>query len=591
MTFFLALALACAASGNDAKAETPLVLRSYDISAAQPWGPAGRSDLALVPLLVAEPLYAERGEDHEPGPEELLAQLEHLYGAELQQEGRSLELRNGNQLLVRAPEAVHQGVAQLLEFWENAFAASTELTIDCVRLEGPGLTAPSAWLSIADADRMLGALPAAAQRRTFRVVVSPGETGSVDLTSTQRLVTEFDCEIAQEAGVLDPVVEAVPSGLRIDVRCAPAPGGHWLALVQRDVTSLGVREMELRTHALIATEAAVEESSLARKLQGADLLDASIGLNAFLPEGKALVVQTSLGVETGRASTLFVVRAAGPAPAREYHLALAGLGRRGEIDAYAWGFSAPPRMVAKGYSEGLERFALRAWRSDSDETRALAAGLERGEEDALLTHLSDEPAENHTVWGPYLVVRADPDPVSDGAKRREVHTLVAARLAPTPRTVQVTLTLRRAHTGGEPLARAVLPVRIGEQGLVVLGTESHRVCDYSVEVAQKASIGDPVVCDTFDGFVGIVRPRPAAAGGLALELYGEAHVQRGPSREFDPRASTLSAIWEADFDELSLRERVVFPKDARAPRTVVLGDAGTSGPGGLQLEIEVAELR
>lgn len=590
MNFLFALALVSAASTSDTAAQAPLVLRSYDISAAQPWGPVSRGWLQLLPRLFAGPQEFSRGEEHEPRPEELLAQLEHLYGAELQQEGRSLELRSAKQLVVRAPEAVQQGVAQLVEFWENAFAASTELAIDCVRLEGQGLAAPSGLLSIADAERLLAALPAAAQRRTFRLSVAPGEAGSVDLTATHRLVTDLNCEIAQEAGLLDPDVESVPTGLRIDVRCAPAPGGLWLALVQRDVTLLGVREVDVRSHVQIATESAVEDRPLARKLQGADLLDGSLGLNAFLPEGKALVVQTALGVETGRASTLFVVRAVGATAARESHLALNGLGRRGEIDAYALEFSAPPTVVARADQIDFEHFSLATWRHDSEDSRALLAQLERGSADALIGYLSDEPAEAHTTWGPYLVVRAEPDPVSDGPRRRELHSLVASRLAPAPRMVQVTLTLKRAHTAGEPLARAMFPVRIGEQGFVVLGTESHRVCDYDVEVAQKASIGDPVVCNTFEGFVGIVRPRPAAAGGLALELYGEARIQRGPAREFDPRASTLGAIWQADFDQLSLRERVVFAKDART-RTVVLGDAGMSGPGGLQLEVEVTELR
>lgn len=589
MSILLALALACSATANDTAVQSPLVLRSYDLSAIQPSLPAQRMAARLLPRLLSGSGAAERGSERTSQADELVAEIEHLYGAELQQEGRSIQLWDGARLVVRAPEAVHQGVAQLLEFWENAFASSTELTIDCVRLDAPGLAATPGLVTLADADRMLGALPPAAQRRTYRIVVAPGETGALELVATKRLVVDLDCEIAQEAGLLDPKVENVETGVRIEAACAPAPGGVWLALVQRELALLGVRETELRTHVQISADSSFEERSLARELQGADVLNSSLGFNAFLPEGKALVVQTSLGVETGRTSALLVVRAAGPTPPREYHLALNGLGRRGEIDVYAWGFSAPPSVTAKGRYGALDEFSLAAWSNESAEERALFVQFDHASADPLFGFLQDDPAEFHHLWGPFLVAGADSEPASDGAKRREIHALVASRLAPAPRLLQVTLTLKRARGSGEALARAVLPVRLGEQGFVVLGTESHRLWDYDVEVAQKASIADPLVCDSFDGFVGAVRPRLAAGGGIAVELYGEARVQHGPAREFDARATTIGALWQADFDQVSLRERVVFPKDARKP--VVLGDAGGNGPGGLQLEVEVAELR
>ncbi len=106
--------------------------------------------------------------------------------------------------------------------------------------------------------------------------------------------------------MLDPQTDPVRTGLRVDVRCAPAPGGLWVALAQHDAVLLGVRETELRLRTQLSGESSFEEIALARVLQAADVLNSSVGFNAFLPEGKALVVQTAFGLETGRGSALLV---------------------------------------------------------------------------------------------------------------------------------------------------------------------------------------------------------------------------------------------------------------------------------------------
>ena len=66
MNFLLALALTGVTSSSDKSAEAPLVLRAYDISAAQPWGVAERDEVEFLPRLCPSADNDARGEVPEP---------------------------------------------------------------------------------------------------------------------------------------------------------------------------------------------------------------------------------------------------------------------------------------------------------------------------------------------------------------------------------------------------------------------------------------------------------------------------------------------------------------------------------------------
>lgn len=595
MTIALAL-LWLAAHGAPAEtprtaaAEPQLLVRTYDLSSAMPWRAGYRNDAVLFPLL----LPTDSGWN-EPGASEgevLVERVQSLYASEFESPGRWLRLDPEAHLVARAPETVHQGIAKLLAFMESAFGQTTELVVDVVSLAGAQSPLPSSVLAAADADKLLAGF---GKRATYRMRIRAGATGTVELATQQDLVVDYNCEVAQAATILDPIVEAVRTGLLLDARAAPAPGGTWLALAMRDAQQVGdVRDVPMRFRSLIVAQDQNVGTQSPRGLQSLCVENRSLAVNTFLPEGKVLAFQTALDVQSRKSSALVCVRAANKALPAELRFKLDGAGTQGDVRAFQWQFALPPRVRAY-VPEGLQ--PSEPGQRETDDLM-VGAGAQRAlhwqwvedPPDMLIDGLRTDDALAVRDWRPWLFVNREegyPPPETPS----EDTAVVLSRLAPSTRLVQLAFTLRRPGAPNAAVARAVLPVRVGETSAFVLGTEQHRLYDYNVEIAQSAAVADPLVYDSFDGIWVVARPEAGVSGDASVVVTARARVQRGEARTFDAQASTIGDVEEATFDRLLVHEKLAFPKDGSV-RTIQLGDpSGASGPGALVLDVEMTDVR
>jgi hypothetical protein len=103
-----------------------------------------------------------------------------------------------------------------------------------------------------------------------------------------------------------------------------------------------------------------------------------------------------------------------------------------------------------------------------------------------------------------------------------------------------------------------------------------------VEIAQDASIEDPILSSLFDGLALELAPRLEADGSLVLALRGQAAARGGTPR----KVSSSGAVGEIEVASqrfLVISEELRFPAEgSAAPATI--GDLA----GGLSLEVEVS---
>lgn len=591
---FLALFLALPALVGDPAADAPLVTRSYELSGVLPPSTRYRGIEVLFPqvLPLDQDVDPNWQETDWPQAEVLINLIQPQFPGEFDAEGRFLQLAEGRRLVVRAPEEVQQGVLKLLQNAELLFDTSMELFVDVFRAPEAGAFGASCLVPVADAEKLLAS--AGRGRTSCRVEVQSGVPTLVDLTGTQQIVADYNIEIAQAATILDPIVTSVVTGVRLQACCSAAPGGSWIALTLRANEPTGpVRDVALNASGQITTQNEVKSSSSARTLQSVQLRDRSVALNAFLADGKALVLRTSFDLASGKDDACIVVRMGGQPTARSVRLGPVGKGTAPEVRAFQLPFARP--MVLRTAYPGLtgsrgENGPIFPAMLGNAMPSSLQIELARGNDDEVIGLLRDEnPGLDFQTWGSWLLVSPLEPASAPKAGQLDAIEGALARLSPSPRMFQLAFTLRRG--GGDAsavVARALLAARAGESAYTVLGVEENRVYEYNVEVAQSASASDPVVEGAFEGLALEVTPTPGLSGETRLLLHARARVQRGAPRDFETGSRALGSVTQADYDQLVLEERLSFPKDG--PRVVRLGDLG-NGPGALALEVELTELR
>lgn len=573
-------------------APIPLVLRRYDISAAVAWHATPRVGERVFPSLLGPPGVSKL-EDWvdagawDPDAEQLIAIVQAVYAEEFQSAGRTLWDDGNAHLFVRAPESVHKGIQELIAAFESACARPTEIAVDIVRQPAGAAAIESSIVSPADAERLLGA--AGATRMSYVLRIPAGNVGWLDATTRQDLVIDYDVEVAQASVQFDPVVAAVESGVRIEARCSPAPGGAWLALVMRDVLPVGgAREIPFDSTTSITTERGPNALRGPSTLQSLSAQTRALGLNTLLPEGKAMLIQTALGTRDAQGSTLVCLRLVGAAPPRQLEIGpqSAARDRRGTLVNAQ--FAVPPRCYPLNPGEDFEgqidHVRSLRWRRHPEEALAIYSVLGQRRVDEV-AGLFPENLEREIV-GPWVLLRVDPAQSPSADDPTEDVATILARAAPSTRLLQLRLTLERK--GSPPIARASVPLRTGEASTLVLGAEATYVADYDVEVAQSAAILDPIVAIAFEGFVVRALPRSGVDGSPSLDLSVLASARREPAREFEPRPVSAGSVTEETMEELIAHERMFFGKPGGAARSVTLGDGAGSG---LSLIVELDEVR
>jgi len=596
----LALLAVSAAQSPPPGGNEPSVVKVYDLASFLPGSPWHGQEEALFPYLGLVPEEPETAWEPGFGTDALIDLLHSLCSEDFDYEGREIRSDGNGRLIVKAPAALQAKTERYLAFLESVFGATTELVIDSMETpEGTPESSAPAMMPIAEADKLL-ARAGKGGARTWRLQLHAGRTGCLELSRTARMVTDYNVEIAQAAGIADPIVADIAVGTRILARAAPAAGGMWLGLIVRRGEPLSdVRDRDLELANSITTQERVMYPEIVRVSQNVDVLNRSLALSTYLPEGKALAIQSAVSVGGKRHSeTLVLRRGAGALPIfQRASLDAKASARDAEVLCVNAQSAEPPRLEIWSADAMSGGDLPQAWRriGISDSEPRLKSGFAPASLDLIreLLTSNDNRLELHDVGSSLFLSRsrdfgdknAPPPPGADASLD------LLSKLTPPARVAQVVVRLRRAG-GGAELARCSLPLRSGEPATLVLGAEDFELAEFDVEVAQSATIADPVMCVGFDGLLLWLKPSFAPSGDLAVELVARAHFRTGESRQFDLRVPGLGKLDESAYDQLFAREKLVFRKADGAPRTLVIGDAGAGATkGSLALEVEASELQ
>ena len=513
-----------------------------------------------------------------------------LCAPEFEYEGRSLQ-EQGGVLCVTAPAAVQERVAKVISFLGTALSARTELAVDELVLAEPLAKDPAPLLSPEEAQRLLAG---AGVHRSWKIAVRPGWTGTALSQRAISFVSDWNCEIAQGAAILDPVVDVVPAGDAIACGAAPAPGGMWLALLARSGESAGPKDHPLEVYATVATDSTPvpnpqpnQPAARAggrtlqagpRVWQSVPIAMHALALNCFLPDGKVLCLAGTLAAGEPRGSRLLFVRRlnAPGAPVQGIALDPKGSGGR-DLVLVDTGWLRPPFCASEGDLRGGGALPLRA-DEETERLRFLLHGADSGRAHELLGDLPGCDVFDSSAW---LVIarnsRSGESPQIDPAVTR------LGNGAPMPQSFSAELTLRR---GPNVIARSTLALRSGVASTVVVGAEDELLYDWDVEVAQSASVADPQIKASFEGLCARLRVERDAVSGLLLDIRGFGQARIGELRNLDPQVPTVGPMSQATWDRLGIEERLTLPADG--PKKAVFGDSGGAG---MLLEVTLGELK
>ncbi len=492
-----------------------------------------------------------------------------LCAPEFEYEGRGLQEQDGA-LYVTAPVAVQEKVARILGFLGSSLAARTELAIDELLLPDALPKDPAPILSPDEAQKLLGG-------------------GGVSF------VADWNVEIAQGAAIHDPVVELLPAGDVIACSGASAPGGMWLALLARSGESSGPKDHPLEVYATVASETAPVQNpqpngptarSGGRVLQAGPRVWQSVpvslhalALNTFLPDGKVLCLSATIGVGEQHGTRLLLVRRSNAPSAPVQGFAFDPKAASGRdlvlIDA---GWLRPPSCSTEGDLRGGGALPMRQGDETVGALQFMLHGADTGRAHELLSDLGGCDVFDSAAW----LVIARSQRAAEGSGPEAAVTRLG-RGAWVPQSFSAELALRR---GPNVIARSTLALRSGVPSTVVAGAEDELLSDWDVEVAQSASVADPVIQASFEGLCARLRVERDGAGGLVLDIRGFGQTRSGELRNLDPQVPTVGPMTQGSWDRLGIEERLTLPADG--PKKAVFGDSGGTG---LLIEVTLGELK
>jgi len=562
------------------------VVKRYDLAAyARPYRRDGQRYPLLAGSLPAP--YQDEGVDDawtvDPGM--IRDAVIELLAEEFEYQDRQFWNNDDDELIIRAPEALHAQVARLLEPFARGAATTSGLQIDVVALDGSGLeyATHSGLLDLAQAEALLA--NAGGKRSSFRVPLHAGRVSSVDASTVHPILGDYYVEVAEGVHAYDPVRVKVLTGTRIEAAAAPIPGGCQLALVLLHGESDGPREeSRMRLGGHMGSDSAVVQADGPERLQILDVAQRSFALNTAIPDGKALILRSSFDLAKASDSQLVVVRRGGPLP--EVVQSASTKGGGGELHLMRVDSFEAPRVQLMGPLVDNPRRVDVLGQGGYFEWGPLHGGIQvfeaMGARDVLEDRFHFLNVRHEGVW---TLITMDPEQHAEGevpAKLGAEVRAAAAALAETSEVVTIDLRLTRSGEGASKGLACSMPLRVGVSSAVVLGVEAGQLVDYDVEIAKSSSVCDPIVRVALDGLALVLTPRRTADGALSLHLAGGASLAREIG-SFDPRSAGFGVMEEEVHDRLRLDETVSL---GRAAASFALGDIAADGDG-LRLEVSV----
>lgn len=423
----------------------------------------------------------------------------------------------GGRLHVAAPPAVQAEVAALLDGLWGELAGRVRLEAHVLRLTPESFEAlPAEGLRAA----LLSGRPTPEQVRDLveragqggealhlSTLARPGQWAALERTTAHTWLVDYEVEIAQDSVVSNPIVERVLTGLRLDLRASPLPGGavRLDALVDL-VEPLG----EPRRVDLEAEPFGSLDLPTVRVLRLSSVLSLAAG------ETGALLARTDEDVRV-------VLLSATPTPAPA--VAAAALVRRLDLGA----------LVTPRVTTWLTRNELQPAPAPNLVLLLQPEDAPLLEEDDLVALLTPRGASE--VAKPWSLVQSGAlwVPAAEADRLGERLRALAAPLLARERLVVI---VRERPTQGPPRERAVLALDVAS-GLPFAAqhaVERSYLAEWDVEVAQEARTGDPIPGTLCAGLFlqGRVDAGPVAARAQ-VAFDAVLSRQRGEFERFNPR--------------------------------------------------------
>lgn len=531
-------------------------------------------------------------EDECLGADRLTELVGELFGDEFEYEERGLWIDERGRLVVRGPAALQAEVQRTLAFLESVLAVQLELRVDRIVLDSAraALVKQHGVVTAQVASELRALSGPGVQHESHVLRVHPGQTARAQRFREHAVILDYDVEIAQGACISDPIATSVPVGVDLALHAAPANGGIALALLAQ------VAEADERPRArkhgsqgYAAGESFAERVEAPEMAQSVDLRAYSLACNSFLPDGAALVFRADARLGANAASEaitelIVVERVSGDLP-RLARFETGGTPVR-RLELLNAELFAPPRCEAIGHFFNESRSSYGQYMFVQDGGGWFGGLLRAGDHDEVAEMLSEVGSSALELWsdGPWILGLDDPDLAEEmRAAGVEPVPLEAdiAMLSEASVPLRLDLALRRGGVA-EPVVRFVLPVRAGEDCAVSMGREWVETYDFDVEVAQRAATPDPMALIAFDGLFLRVRTSVGVAGGLVIELTGEARLL-SRSERFELGGGLIESVDESDYDVLVVSERVLLAPEPAAAEPLRIGD-----PERLALELRVA---
>ena len=458
-----------------------------------------------------------------------------VFVEEFEYEGRAIE-SDEDGILVYAPPAAQERVANALTEFQRVLAAHVELQVDVITLpdEGP---IPLGGGGLVDVSA-LGDLGSARERSTYRMRVFAGRTSVLESIRTIPLLTEYDVEIAQGATIHDPEITEAEIGTRLLVRAAPSSAGLNLALFYSHSEPMtdAPTTVNAKQRTFVAQEGGggkfVEAPGMTERL---DVSFRTVAFNSLLPPDKALVFSSSLDLAGAKSRELVILRRVKGDLPRYHRFKPAGTSR--ELLFVNAEALSPPRIQVDELMMYEDITEVRAPHS----TASLYMSMP--------SFLFDNGGELFSTWrtmGPWMICIYDPAWDNDAADRLEA---LLAGWKDDARVVTASLSAHsRGHGGASPVSWS-LPLRSGAGAAVLSGIASSALVEYDVEVAGFSAAADPQMAPILNGLIAGIRSS-RAGDALGLEVDFLATLQRGPLRQINTGGPYINNMEQPTMDYL-----------------------------------------
>jgi hypothetical protein len=550
-----ALAFCCPAGGGDPVQTDESVLATYDLRVVMPrWDASPKWSQSLLVVPAASPHQGLASLDAtleyaDLTAFELLDLLTHMLGDELRREGRELMVE-GHALIVLAPPALQEQVRSILQGLEAALSGTLAVGVDVLTLpEDGGELPPAGPLAEEEVTRLIAAAIArGAQHRSYQLELSAGRTARLDAHRNVPFLFDYDVEIAQASMVFAPVMSATREGIRLALRGLAVPGGLALSAVIVRSDLLGEIERQPLTARGMVNHlegGPTEVLDGPNAIQSPQVLVRGLSFDTFLPDGKALALTFEAALGAARTRELVFLRRRG-----------------GSMSSYV--VRPIPRTNRTLIALDADLFRLPRLRADAQPWPDGYGHLQP----SVVAHFEGEPSTfllewmkvRFSVWrrfGPWILIVTDPTWDRDAAA--QLDRLVKS-LPPPAGLLGVAVDLRRQ--GREPAfpVRLRVPMLAGSSAGFVLCRGETAVTGFDVEVAQGASVVDPIVSAVFDGLA-----LALDLEGTNLEARGTAQLFETPIAGLDPGYSVLGPIERPEPRVLRFDERRALSDGGRGP--------------------------